>query len=91
MIEWGEVQLHLGLRCCDPPAQLEKRYQAFTPTGLIAFPKVVIPDPHPQIRESDLQEGHELIFGVIQFLHFAFVCPEFFLLAKDLSEGTTGL
>ena len=55
MIEWGEVEPHLGFRRGDPPAQLEEWHKTFPPTGLIAFPKVVITDPHPQIREPDLQ------------------------------------
>jgi hypothetical protein len=78
MIERGEVEPHFGLRGGDPPAQLEERYQAFPPTGLITFPKVVISDPHAQIGESDLKPRHELIFGVIQFLHFAFACSKLF-------------
>ncbi len=78
MVEWAEIEFHLVLRCGNPAAQLEERQQAFPPTRLIACSKVVIPDPHPQIGESDLQQRHDLIFGVIQFLHFAFACPEFF-------------
>jgi hypothetical protein len=89
MIERGEVEPHFGLRRGDPPAQLEERYQAFPPTGLITFPKVVISDPHAQIGESDLKPRHELIFGVIQFLHFAFACSKLFLLAKNESQGST--
>src|SRR5438270_865134 len=85
MIERGEVEPHLGFRGGDPPAQLEERCQAFPPTGLITFPKVVISDPHAQIGESDLQQRHDLIFAVIQFLHFAFACSKLFLLAKDES------
>ncbi len=78
MVEWTEVESHLVLRWGNPAAQLEERHQAFPPTRLVAFSKVVIPDPHPQVSESDLQQRHNLIFGVIQFLHFAFACPEFF-------------
>src|SRR6266536_6595845 len=51
--------------------------------GLIACSKVMIPDPHPQIGESDLQQGHDLVFGIIYFPHFAFVCSKVFLLAQD--------
>jgi len=91
VIERGEVEPYLGLCRGDPPAQVEERHKAFPPTRLIAFPKVVIPEPHAQIRESNLQQSHDLIFGVIQFLHFAFACLEVFLLAKDLSEDSTGL
>ena len=64
MIERGEVEPHLGLRCGDP---------------------------HAQIGESDLKPRHDLIFGVIQFLHFAFACSKLFLPAKDESQGSTGL
>ena len=78
MVEWAEVESHLVLRCGNPAAQLEEWHQAFPATRLVAFSKVVIPDPHPQIRESDLQQRHDLIFGVIQFLHFAFACSEVF-------------
>src|SRR6266567_5494288 len=91
MIERGDVEPHLSFRRGDPPAQLEERYQAFPPTGLITFPKVVISDPHAQIGESDLQQRHDLIFGVIQFLHFAFACSKLFLLAQDESQDSTGL
>ncbi len=91
VIERREVEPYLGLCRGNPPAQVEERHKAFPPTRLIAFPKVVIPEPHAQIREPDLQQSHDLIFGVIQFLHFAFACLEVFLLAKDLSEDSTGL
>ena len=90
VIEQGEVEPYLGLCRGDPAAQVEERHKAFPPTRLIAFPKVVIPEPHAQMRESNLQQSHDLIFGVIQFLHFAFACPEVFLLAQDVSEGSTG-
>ena len=91
MIERGEVEPHFGFRGGDKPAQLEERYQAFPPTGLITFPKVVISDPHAQIGESDLRQRHDLIFGVIQFLHFAFACSKLFALSKDESQDSTGL
>src|SRR5205807_166224 len=78
VVEWAEVESHLVLRCGNPAAQLEAWHQAFPATRLVAFSKVVMPDPHPQIRESDLQQRHDLIFGVIQFLHFAFACSEVF-------------
>ncbi len=91
MIERGEVEPYLSLRRGDPPAQLEKRHQAFPPTRLIAFAKVIIPDPHAQIGEPDLQQRHDLIFCVIQFPHFAFAFSKLLLLAQDVSEGATGL
>jgi hypothetical protein len=87
MIERGEVEPHLSFRRGDPPAQLEERYQAFPPTGLITFPKGVISDPHAQICESDLQQRHELIFGVIQFLHFAFACSKLFAAFAERVAG----
>jgi hypothetical protein len=55
MVERRKVQPHLGLRRRDPPAQLEERHQTFPSTRLIALPKVVIPDPHAQIRKPNLQ------------------------------------
>ncbi len=91
MVERRKVQSHLGFRRRDPPAQLEEGQQAFPSTRLITLPKVVITDPHAQIREPNLQQRHDLVFGVIQFLHFAFACLELFLLAKNESEGSTGL
>jgi hypothetical protein len=66
---------------------LEERYQALPPTGLITFPKVVISDPHAQIGESDLQQRHDLIFGVIQFLHFTFACSKLFSAFEALVAG----
>ena len=90
VVEWAEVESHLVLRCGNPAAQLEERHQAFPPTRLIACSKVVIPGPHPQIGQSDLQQGHDLVFGVIQFPHFAFARLEVCLLAQDLSKGSTG-
>jgi hypothetical protein len=65
MVERREVEPYLGFGRSDPPAQLEKRHQAFPPTRLLAFAKVVIPDPHAQIGEPDLEQGHDLVFGVI--------------------------
>jgi hypothetical protein len=65
MIERGEVEPYFGCGCGDPATQLEKRHQAFPPTRLLAFSKVMITDPHPQIGESDLQQGHDLVFGII--------------------------
>ncbi len=91
MVKRREVEPHRGFRRGDPAAQLEERQQAFPPTRLIAFPKVMLTGPHTHIREPDLQQRHDLIFGVIQFLHLAFAYPEVFLLAQDLSKGSTGL
>jgi hypothetical protein len=88
VVERGEVEPHFGLRRGDPPTQLEERHHAFPATRLIAFPKVVITEPHAQIREANLQQSHDLIFGVIQFLHFAFAYLEVLLLAQDMSEGS---
>ena len=87
MVEWAEIEAHLVVRCGNPAAQLEERQQAFPPTRLVACSKVVIPDPHPQVGESDLQQRHDLILGVIQFLHFAFACPEFFSAFEALVGG----
>ncbi len=87
MVEWREVEPHLSLRRGDPPAQPEKRHQAFPSTAVIAFSKVVIPDPPPQIRESELQQSHNLVFGVIQFPHFAFASPEGFAAFEERVAG----
>ena len=87
MVERGEVQCHLGWRGSDPPAQLEERQQAFPPARLIALPKIVITQPHPQIRYSDLQHGHDLVFGIIQFPHLAFTCLEIYSAFAELVGG----
>src|SRR5258708_34285997 len=70
VIERREVEPYLGLCRGNPPAQVEERHKAFPPTRLIAFPKVVIPEPHAQIREPDLHQSHDRDFALIQFLHF---------------------
>lgn len=90
MVEWGELQSHLGWRGANPPAQLEERHQTFPPARLIARPKGAISQPHAQIGYPHLQDGHDLIFGVIQFPHRACTGAQVFLLSQDLPEDTTG-
>jgi len=87
MVEWREVEPHFGLGRSDPPAQLEEWHQAFPPTRLIALPKIVIADPHAQISQSYFQQRHDLVFGVIEFPHFAFARLEVFSAFAGHVEG----
>lgn len=71
MVERGELEPHLGFGRGDPPAQLEKRHQAFPPTGLIAFSKVVIPGPckfqSTREREMSLNRQDQVVLSAKYF------------------------
>src|SRR5260221_12844293 len=81
-----EFELHLA--CCrgDPPTQLEEGEQALPPAVLIALAKILIPHPHPDIGQSHLEERHDLVLGVIEFIHLPRLRFEIFLLPKDLPQ-----
>ena len=65
------LEFHLDAFCSPvyPPWQLEEDLQAMPTRMSVRFWKIAVTRPHPQIRQSYLTDGHDLVLAVVQFVH----------------------
>ena len=53
---------------------------------LIALAKIPIPHPHAHVGQSELEQRHELILRVIEFVHLSCLSHEIFALPEHLPQ-----
>lgn len=60
------LEFHLDAFCSPvyPPWQLEEDLQAMPTRMSVRFWKIAVTRPHPQIRQSYLTDGHDLVLAV---------------------------
>src|SRR5260221_12839394 len=65
------LEFHLDAFCSPvyPPWQLEEDLQAMPTRMSVRVWKIAVTRTHPQIRQSYLTDGHDLVLAVVQFVH----------------------
>jgi hypothetical protein len=78
VIEWPKRHFHRVLALRNHPWQMKKGSQAFPGRMGVGWWKIVVSGPHYQVHQRYFEDGHHLIFAVVQLIHRSLLCFEVF-------------
>src|SRR5258708_876930 len=69
----------------DSSSELEKGSQSLPGGMRVVWRKIVVARPHHQIGKRELADGHDLVFPVIQLIHYPLVLLQVFQCPQNIA------
>ncbi len=85
VIEWAQFQLNRLWSRYDPSWKPKERREPLPRRVGIGCREIAVADPHDEISQCDLADGHDLIFAMIELVHGPFIGSKVFQASQQVA------